>query len=106
MRIEVIDQDKTITEQVRAYAEYRLFATLARYAQLVRSVRMVLQRVGRDRTGEQTVCSVTVALEPSGCARARARRPAVHSAIDRATERIGDLMSRRVAAAMPPHQSS
>ena len=97
MRIDVIGEDETITAQVRAYAEYRLFATLARYTQLVRSVRVVLRRAGRDRTGNQIVCAVTVALEPSGYARARASKPLAYGAIDRATERIGDLMSRRTA---------
>ena len=75
MRIDVIGEDKTITADVRAYAEYRLFAMLARYAELVRSARVVLRRAGRDRTGKQMVCSVTVALEPSGYARARVSKP-------------------------------
>jgi ribosome-associated translation inhibitor RaiA len=97
MRIDVIAEDETITAQVRAYAEYRLFATLARYSQLVRSVRVVLQRGGRDRTANQIVCAITVALEPSGYARARASKPLAYGAIHRATERIGDLMSRRTA---------
>ena len=97
MRIDVIGEDRTITADVRAYAEYRLFAMLSRYAELVRSIRVVLRRAGRDRTGKQMVCSVTVALEPSGYARTRVSKPLVYRAIDGAAERIGDLMSRRVA---------
>jgi ribosome-associated translation inhibitor RaiA len=97
MRIEVIGEDETTAAQVRAYAEYRLFATLARYSQLVRSVRVVLRRAGRDRTDDNIVCTVTVALEPSGYARARVSRSLAYGAIDRATERIGDLMNRRTA---------
>ena len=97
MRIDVIGEDRTITADVRAYAEYRLFATLARHAALVRSARVVLRRAGRDRISKQMVCSVTVALEPSGYARTRVSKPLVYRAIDGAAERIGDLMSRRVA---------
>ena len=97
MRIDVIGEDRTITAAVRTYAEYRLFAMLSRHAELVRSVRVVLRRAGRDRTGKQMVCSVTVALEPSGYARTRVSQPVVIRAIDDAAKRIGDLMSRRVA---------
>ena len=97
MRIEVIGEDKIITAEVRAYAEYRLFAMLTRYAELVRSARVVLRRAGPDQTANQMVCAVTVALVPSGYARARVSKPLVYLAIDRAAERIGDLMSRRMA---------
>jgi ribosome-associated translation inhibitor RaiA len=97
MHIDVIGEDRTITADVRAYAEYRVFAMLARYAEFVRSARVVLGRAGRDRTGKEMVCSVTVALEPSGYARTRVSKPVVIRAIDDAAERIGDLMSRRVA---------
>ena len=65
MHIDVIGEDRTITADVRAYAEYRFFAMLARYAELVRSVRVVLHRAGRDRTGRQMVCSVTVVFPAS-----------------------------------------
>ena len=97
MRIDVIGEDRTITADVRAYAEYRLFAMLARYAELVRRVQVVLRRARCDRTGGQMVCSVTVTLEPSGYARTRVSKPLVYPAIDGAAERIGDLMSRRLA---------
>ena len=97
MHIDVIGEDRTITADVRAYAEYRVFAMLARYAEFVRSARVVLRPAGRDRTGKQIVCSVTVALEPSGYARTRVSKPVVIRAIDDAAERIGDLMNRRVA---------
>jgi len=38
---------------------------------------------------------VYLMLEPSGSARARAQGPHAFGAIDRAAERIGDLMARR-----------
>jgi ribosome-associated translation inhibitor RaiA len=101
MQIEVISEDKAITAEVRAYAEYRLFAILARYAGFVRSTRVIFRRSGRDGTGGRIVCAVTVALEPSGYARARASNSLVYRAIDRATERVGELMSRRVEPRSP-----
>ena len=97
MRIDVVGKDASITGDVRAYAEFRLFAILTRYAELVRCVRVVLRRARRDRAGDQMVCSVTVTLEPSGYARSRVSKPLVYPAIDGAAERIGDLMDRRLA---------
>ena len=67
MRIEVIGDDESSNAQVRTYAEYRVFAALARHTQRVRGVRVVLRRDDRNATtGHTAVCAVTVALEPSG----------------------------------------
>jgi hypothetical protein len=94
MRIDVIDADESAPAQARAYAEYRLFATLARHARGIRSVRAVLH-VERKGVTDRATCVVTVALEPSGSAVARAYGGHVHGAIDRAAGRIGDLINRR-----------
>jgi ribosome-associated translation inhibitor RaiA len=97
MHIEVIGEDESSNEQTRTYAEYRVFAVLARYAQGVRGARVVLRREERDGTPDTVVCAVTVVLEPSGSVRARSRGQHVYAAIDRAVERLGDLMRGRVA---------
>ena len=94
MRIDVIDEDESATAQARAYAEYRLFATLARHARGIRSVRAALH-VERNGVTDRATCVVTVVLEPSGSAVARAYGRHVHAAIDRAAGRIGDLINRR-----------
>jgi ribosome-associated translation inhibitor RaiA len=94
MRIDVIDEDDSTTAQFRVYAEYRLFATLARYTRGIRSVRAVLH-VERKGVADRATCVVTVVLEPSGSAVARAHGSHVHGAIDRAAGRIGDLINRR-----------
>ena len=67
MRIDIIDEDDSITAQARVYAEYRLFATLARYARAIRSVRAVLH-VDRKGVADRATCVVTVVLEPTGSA--------------------------------------
>jgi hypothetical protein len=95
MRIEVIDNGGLITAQARAYAEYRLFATLARHARVIRSVHVILGPVERKNAAAGVTCVVDVLLEPSGSLRARANGPQSHGAIDRAAERIGDVISRR-----------
>ncbi len=95
MRIEIIDDDESSHAQARVYAEYRLFAALAQYAQFVRGARIVLRRVERDGARDAVVCAVTVTLEPSGYSRTRGSGPHAYAAINRAVERIGDLMRRR-----------
>jgi ribosome-associated translation inhibitor RaiA len=97
MHIEVIGDPESSNAQARTYAEYRVFAALARHAQRVRGARVVLRRDERDGTCDTVVCAVTVALEPCGSIRARSRGQHAYAAINRAVERIGDLMRRRVA---------
>ncbi len=66
MRIEVIGEDASSDVQARTYAEYRVFAVLARHASHVRGSRVVLRRDERDGTRDTVICAVTVKLEPSG----------------------------------------
>jgi ribosome-associated translation inhibitor RaiA len=93
MRIEVIDGGWT-TPQARAYAEYRLFTTLARHARAIRTVRVILERRQRKGGAEGAICAVDVVLEPSGTVRARANGRQPHGAIDKAADRIGELLNR------------
>jgi ribosome-associated translation inhibitor RaiA len=95
MRIEVIGTDDSATPQARAYAEYRLFATLARHLPVIRSVRVMLAHAKRNGRAERVTCLVELVLEPAGSVRTRAQGPHPYGAIDRAAERIGDLMARR-----------
>lgn len=95
MRIEVTGEDESSNVQARAYAEYRVFAALARHASRVRGARVVLRRDERDGARYTVICAVTVELEPSGSVRTRSRGQHVYEAINRAVERIGDLMRRR-----------
>ena len=97
MRIEVIGEDESSNAQARTYCEYRVFAALARYTPRVRGARVVLQRDERNGTCDSVVCAVTVALEPSGSVRSRSHGQHAYEAINRAVERLGDLMRRPAA---------
>ena len=97
MRIEVDGEDESSNAQTRTYAEYRVFAALARHTQCVRGARVALRRVERDGACDTVICAVTVMLEPSGYARTRACGRHAYAAINRAVERVGDLMRRRTA---------
>src|SRR4051812_17355721 len=95
MRIDVIATDGATTPQARAYAEYRVFAALARHTRVIRSVRVELAHAeGNDRPC-CVRCAVHLTLQPSGSARARAQSPHAFAAIDRAADRIRDVMARR-----------
>jgi ribosome-associated translation inhibitor RaiA len=95
MRIEVTGDDESSNAQARTYAEYRVFAALVRHTPHVRGARVVLRRDEPDGTSDTVICAVTVELEPSGSVRTRSRGQHVYAAINRAVERIGDLMRRR-----------
>jgi len=97
MRIDVIAEDAPTAAASRAYAEFRLFSTLARHTRAIRSVRVILEHGGGI---DREICVVEVVLEPSGYARARGHARHACGAIDKAAKRIGDLMNRRAAASV------
>jgi ribosome-associated translation inhibitor RaiA len=97
MVIQVIGEDESSDSQVRAYAEYRVFRVLAPHSQRVRGARVVLRRVACEGASHAAVCAVTVALEPSGSVRTRARGRHPYAAIDGAVERVDGLIRRHMA---------
>ena len=101
MRIDVIDTDDSTTPQARAYAEYRLFTALARHTRAIRGVRVELAGAERNGSAGAVTCAVHVMLVPSGSARARTQGPHAFGAIDRAADRIRDLMARRQPESIP-----
>lgn len=94
MHIEVVDRNDPSNPQVRAYAEYRLFAALTPHTRRVRTARIALRRDKAGGAADAMVCAVTVTLAPTGSVRTRVRGHPATVAIDRAVERIGDLMQR------------
>ena len=92
-RIHVVGNDDAISSQARTYAEYRVFSALTRHAPKFRIARVLL-RPRKDRgTCDRVTCAVSVALEPSGSVRVRVTGPHVYAAINRAVERLGDVLS-------------
>jgi len=92
MHIEAVAEE-AISPQARTYAEYRVFAALARVARHVRRARIVLRRVDRDGC-ESVACTVTIALEASPPVRIRATGGHAYAAINRAVERISTATAR------------
>jgi hypothetical protein len=73
-RIAVVGDD-TINTQARSYAEYRVFAALARHLRRVRRVRVVLRHAGEPGTCDEVTGVATVSLAPAGSLRTRVRGP-------------------------------
>ena len=95
-RIHVVSDDNVISSQARTYAEYRVFSALTRHARKFRRARVLLRPTEDRATCARVTCTVWVALEPSGSVRVRVTGPHVYAAINRAVERLGDLLGGRI----------
>jgi hypothetical protein len=94
MRITVSSLN-TPTADKRPYAEYRVFTAIAPFDTCVHTVDVVVRR---DPSNDRPfLCAVVVDLGPAGRVRTQARAVHPSAAIDRAAERIGRLVGRRVA---------
>src|SRR5687767_4497198 len=87
MDVHVVGDHEAITAQTRAYAEYRVFAVLARHTNRVSRARIVLQH--RSGTDAVCTCEITLLL-PARASRVRIRAQGSHpyAAIDRAVARV------------------
>jgi ribosome-associated translation inhibitor RaiA len=90
MRVHVSSPSPEFGPQIRAYAEYRLFAVLARYNG-VRGARVLLQA----ETAGGVRCSVTIDFEGAPSVRARVTGQHAAGTIDRAAELAVQLVRRR-----------
>ena len=90
MRVYVSSPNAAIGPQILAYAEYRLFAALARYSG-VRGARVVL----RQEAAGGVRCSVTIDFDSLASVRASANGRSASDTIDRAAERVVQLMRQR-----------
>jgi ribosome-associated translation inhibitor RaiA len=95
-RIHVIGDDKAISSQARTYAEYRVFSALTRHALKFRRARVLLRSNEERGACDKVICAVSVAMEPSGSVRVRVTGPHVYAAINRAVERLGDVIGGRI----------
>jgi ribosome-associated translation inhibitor RaiA len=95
MRIRISAGDAPITEDRRAYVEYRIFTSIAPYEPQIGAVDVV---VGRELTARRHfLCTVVVDLGRSGRIKTQARAIHPSAAIDRAADRTAWLIGRRVA---------
>lgn len=97
IQISVTGRAPNLTEQVRAYAEYRLFSRISPWGRWITSVELA---VGAQDESQEVTCDV-VLTSGEGTVRARARRRHPVAAIDAAV----DEMTRRIATVHPDRSS-
>ena len=94
MRIRISGLDASTTDQKRAYAEYRVFTAIAPYEPRIDAVDVA---ISRDVTARGPfLCTVAVDLGRCGFVKTRARALHPSAAIDRAADRAGWLIGRRL----------
>ena len=90
MRVFVSSDGAAIGPQILAYAEFRMFAVLARYPAVQRA-----QVAFRQDAERKVRCTVLIDLEDGPPAKAHASGPHAGVTIDRAAEQVVRLMRRR-----------
>lgn len=93
MRIAVTDVGRTFGRQTRAYAEYRIFSSLARFSPVVREVDVSLTPAGRT-DGLGAVCVVVIIVGDGLRVQVRAVGRHAYDAINRAAQRSGEALRR------------
>ena len=86
MRIVVSSLGEALDQQIRSYAEYRIFSALAMHDDVTDA--HVKLRVADD----EVQCSVNVALASRGAIEARASASYAAAAVDRAAARLAVLI--------------
>ena len=91
MRISVRDIGGTFGRQTRAYAEFRIFSSLARFGDVVHEADISLTST---RPGGPARCVVSLGINDGGRLRVSSRGRHVYDAINRAARRIGEEVRR------------
>ena len=97
MKIGMTDISRAFGRQTRAYAEYRVFSSLAPFDSVVRDATVSLTGA-RDQSVR---CSVLVGLDTGVPVEVSARGRHAYDAINRVADRIGPALRRHTRAAGP-----
>lgn len=100
MHISITATAGLATDQIRAYAEYRVFAALARFGRLIRTASVNLEPA---RAGENdgVRCAIVVDLNAGETVRSRCTVRHVIDAIDQAAGRAQRALERRAKQEIP-----
>lgn len=98
MTIDVTDISRTFGRQTRAYAEYRIFSSLAAFSSVVRDVTVSLTS---GVPSHSVVCSVRVGLDTDGPVHVTAHGRHAYDAINRVADRLGQAVRRSTHVAVP-----
>ena len=89
MKLSVTDVGCTLGRQTRAYAEYRIFSSVARFSHVVHEARISLKS---RRGGGAARCVVSLTVDDGGRLRVSAGGRHAYDAINRAAARISEAL--------------
>jgi ribosome-associated translation inhibitor RaiA len=92
MRVVVSSFGEALNQQIRSYAEYRIFSELSTHDDVVGA------SVDLQAAGDEVQCRVEVTLRSRGTVEARTTASYAAAAIDRAAERLASLIDPRRGA--------
>jgi ribosome-associated translation inhibitor RaiA len=91
-----------VDNRTRAYAEYRVFEALRRFARCVQRVEIAMQSTSPSSNSGRTECTVTIRMITGEVATAEGVAAWPYAAIDRAVGRAAEqLVARPMTAAAP-----
>ncbi len=96
MRIGIRGRHIELTEALLAHVERRLRFALSRFGQKIRLAAAQLADINGPRGGVDKQCKVTVTLSPSGKVMVEATDADLHTAIDRAADRLERSVTREL----------
>ncbi len=95
VRIEILTPNGAVTDDLRAYSEYRLFSVIGEHASRIESISV---RVGtREMPGAEATCVMVARLSSGGAIRTRCAASHAAAAIDRATARVARSIATRLS---------
>lgn len=103
MKIHASSIARTFGRQTTAYAEYRVFSSLAQFSDVVRDAAVSLTPAG---PGPAVVCSVVVGFEAGTPVSVTEQGLHAYDAINRAAHRIGDALRGRRPSPLPSSTAS
>lgn len=90
MRIDVRSTEGGFDDQTRAYAEFRIFAAMARFSRDIEEATVTLAQP--SGVGRAIRCAVSITLPGGARLHVNARGRHAYDAINRAVDRIGALL--------------
>ncbi len=96
MQIEIRTAGVDLSDQRRAYIEYRVFSAVRRFAGQGGTVDVRLEDRG-SRKGARYVCTATAVFVPDGRVRVASAAEELQTAIERAADQLSGMVHRHLA---------
>lgn len=100
MQISITGPAELTTDQVRAYAEYRVFAALSRFGRLIDRATVTIDREARTEKAS-VVCVIKIATRDTRVVRCRGSAPHATEAVDCAADRARRALQLRTRDEVP-----